>query len=74
MCSWVYESRDSDLTVLAYTGGGESRRWPGRLTYNGLVGAGWQFIGNYADAYDSTANDLGLWNPEQYGRDQLRVA
>ncbi len=49
---------DSDLTVLAYTGGGVPTL--AGLTYSGLVGAGWQFIGNYSDAYATTTNVSGF--------------
>jgi hypothetical protein len=53
-----YESGDSDLTVLAYTGAGVPTL--AGMAYNGLVAAGWQFIGNYSDAYDTTTTVSGF--------------
>lgn len=44
---------DSDLSVLAWTGPGTPGAVSG-LTAGGLVGAGWQIIGNYADIGTAT--------------------
>ncbi len=55
-----YESGDSDLTVLAYTGAGSPTLVGNNSTYNGLIAAGWSFIGNYSDAYDTTTNVSGF--------------
>jgi hypothetical protein len=49
-----YESTDSDLSVLAYTGTGTPTLTG--LTYGSLLANGWMLIGNYANVYSSTAN------------------
>ena len=52
---------DSDITVLAYTGGGTGNYIPvyptGNLTgdvFSALTSNGWSFIGNYADVANAT--------------------
>ena len=54
-----YQSGDSDITVMAYTGAAGGQGLIGK-TYGGLIGAGWSLIGNYSDAYLTTTNVAGF--------------
>lgn len=49
--------RDSDISVLAYTGTGTPIT--STSTYGSLIGKGWQLIGNYANVQSNAAVSLG---------------
>ena len=47
---WPDGAYDSDITVLAYTGGGSFSGFSSSATYESLTASGWTLVGHYADA------------------------